>query len=96
MQTGGILLCGLFVYDIFWVFGTPVMVSKIVQHSLDPLGRLFLAWCAGCARGFGRLGIVYPVGVIWVTGKARQQQLVGARPDLPVQSLQAGGSVRHV
>lgn len=25
--TGCILLCGLFVYDIFWVFGTNVMVS---------------------------------------------------------------------
>lgn len=25
--TGCILLCGLFVYDIFWVFGTNVMVT---------------------------------------------------------------------
>lgn len=27
VQTGTVLLCGLFVYDIFWVFCTPVMVS---------------------------------------------------------------------
>lgn len=26
-QTGGIMLMGLFLYDIFWVFGTNVMVS---------------------------------------------------------------------
>lgn len=26
VQTGIILLCGLFFYDIFWVFCTPVMV----------------------------------------------------------------------
>jgi minor histocompatibility antigen H13 len=25
-QVGIILLCGLFIYDIFWVFFTPVMV----------------------------------------------------------------------
>jgi minor histocompatibility antigen H13 len=25
--TGCILLCGLFIYDIFWVFGTNVMVT---------------------------------------------------------------------
>ena len=27
IATGCILLCGLFVYDIFWVFGTNVMVT---------------------------------------------------------------------
>jgi len=32
-QTGCILLCGLFVYDIFWVFGTDVMVT--VAKSFD-------------------------------------------------------------
>lgn len=26
---GMILLCGLFLYDIFWVFCTPVMVSVV-------------------------------------------------------------------
>ncbi len=30
---GAILLCGLFVYDVFWVFGTEVMVS--VAKSFD-------------------------------------------------------------
>lgn len=30
-----ILLCGLFVYDVFWVFGTEVMVSvaKVRQNK---------------------------------------------------------------
>lgn len=38
--TGIILLCGLFVYDIFWVFGTNVMVT--VAKSFDaPIKLLF-------------------------------------------------------
>lgn len=37
---GAVLLSGLFVYDIFWVFGTPVMVT--VAKSLDaPIKLLF-------------------------------------------------------
>ena len=40
VQTGALLLCGLFVYDIFWVFCTPVMVS--VAKSFDaPIKLLF-------------------------------------------------------
>lgn len=27
IQTGALLLVGLFIYDIFWVFGTNVMVT---------------------------------------------------------------------
>jgi len=39
-KTGAILLSGLFFYDIFWVFGTEVMVS--VAKSLDgPIKLLF-------------------------------------------------------
>lgn len=30
---GAALLCGLFIYDIFWVFGTDVMVT--VAKSFD-------------------------------------------------------------
>lgn len=38
--TGCILLCGLFVYDIFWVFGTDVMVT--VAKSFDaPIKLIF-------------------------------------------------------
>lgn len=38
--TGGILLCGLFVYDIFWVFGTNVMVT--VARSFEaPIKLVF-------------------------------------------------------
>jgi len=37
---GAILLCGLFVYDVFWVFGTDVMVT--VAKSFDaPIKLLF-------------------------------------------------------
>lgn len=32
-KTGAALLVGLFFYDIFWVFGTPVMVT--VAKGLD-------------------------------------------------------------
>jgi len=39
-KIGAILLCGLFVYDIFWVFGTNVMVT--VAKNLDgPIKILF-------------------------------------------------------
>ena len=43
MQTGAILLSGLFFYDIFWVFCTPVMVrcpnvlAKADMSVVDPL-----------------------------------------------------------
>lgn len=35
VQTGAVLLCGLFFYDIFWVFCTPVMVSmyRMERHA---------------------------------------------------------------
>ncbi|KAL5523864.1 hypothetical protein ACEPAG_8037 [Sanghuangporus baumii] len=55
--TGIILLSGLFLYDIWWVFGTEVMVK--VATSLDapikilwPKSRIFSA-----ARGFTMLGL---------------------------------------
>lgn len=38
--SGALLLSGLFFYDIFWVFGTPVMVT--VAKSLDaPIKLVF-------------------------------------------------------
>ena len=38
--TGALLLSGLFFYDVFWVFGTPVMVT--VAKSLDaPIKLVF-------------------------------------------------------
>lgn len=40
VQNGVILLCGLFFYDIFWVFATPVMVA--VARNFDaPIKLLF-------------------------------------------------------
>ncbi|KAE8663792.1 Signal peptide peptidase 1 [Hibiscus syriacus] len=52
--TGAILLSGLFVYDIFWVFFTPVMVS--VAKSFDaPIKLLFPT--ADSARPFSMLGL---------------------------------------
>ncbi|XP_058107813.1 signal peptide peptidase 1-like [Magnolia sinica] len=53
-KTGGILLAGLFVYDIFWVFFTPVMVS--VAKSFDaPIKLLFPT--SDTARPFSMLGL---------------------------------------
>ncbi|CAL0319224.1 unnamed protein product [Lupinus luteus] len=53
-KTGAILLAGLFVYDIFWVFFTPVMVS--VAKSFDaPIKLLFPTFNA--ARPFSMLGL---------------------------------------
>lgn len=39
-KTGAILLIGLFAYDIFWVFGTPVMVS-VVKGFNAPIKILY-------------------------------------------------------
>ena len=39
-QTGAILLSGLFFYDIFWVFCTPVMVS-VAKNFDAPIKLLF-------------------------------------------------------
>ncbi|KAL1315059.1 hypothetical protein HN51_041849 [Arachis hypogaea] len=53
-KTGAILLTGLFVYDIFWVFFTPVMVS--VAKSFDaPIKLLFPT--ADSTRPFSMLGL---------------------------------------
>ncbi|CAN4119764.1 unnamed protein product [Withania somnifera] len=53
-KTGAILLGGLFVYDIFWVFFTPVMVS--VAKSFDaPIKLLFPT--ADAKRPFSMLGL---------------------------------------
>ncbi|KAH6834277.1 signal peptide peptidase [Perilla frutescens var. hirtella] len=53
-KTGGILLVGLFFYDIFWVFFTPVMVS--VAKSFDaPIKLLFPT--SDSARPFSMLGL---------------------------------------
>ena len=53
-KTGAILLVGLFFYDIFWVFFTPVMVS--VAKSFDaPIKLLFPT--SNAARPFSMLGL---------------------------------------
>lgn len=53
-KTGAILLAGLFVYDIFWVFFTPVMVS--VAKSFDaPIKLLFPT--SDTQRPFSMLGL---------------------------------------
>ncbi|KAL1682742.1 signal peptide peptidase-domain-containing protein [Schizophyllum commune] len=56
-KTGSILLSGLFVYDIWWVFGTEVMVK--VATSLDvPIKLLWPKSLAfSTARGFTMLGL---------------------------------------
>lgn len=40
VQNGVILLCGLFIYDVFWVFCTPVMVS-VAKNFDAPIKLLF-------------------------------------------------------
>ncbi|WOK92326.1 signal peptide peptidase 2-like [Canna indica] len=53
-KTGGILLGGLFIYDVFWVFCTPVMVS--VAKSFDaPIKLLFPT--LNPAKPFSMLGL---------------------------------------
>ncbi len=43
IKVGCLLLCGLFVYDIFWVFGTDVMVT--VAKGLEaPIKRELLRY----------------------------------------------------
>ncbi|KAJ7462293.1 peptidase A22B, signal peptide peptidase [Mycena galericulata] len=56
-RTGAILLGGLFVYDVWWVFGTEVMVK--VATSLDvPIKLLFpKSLVFSTARGFTMLGL---------------------------------------
>jgi minor histocompatibility antigen H13 len=46
-QTGSIMLTGLFLYDIFWVFGTNVMVS--VARGFD--GPIKIVWPKNFAMG---------------------------------------------
>ena len=49
VSTGAILLAGLFVYDVFWVFCTPVMVT--VAKSFDAPIKLLFPRSLAAARG---------------------------------------------
>eukprot|EP00191_Tetraselmis_sp_GSL018_P007639 CAMPEP_0177614688 /NCGR_PEP_ID=MMETSP0419_2-20121207/22889_1 /TAXON_ID=582737 /ORGANISM="Tetraselmis sp., Strain GSL018" /LENGTH=289 /DNA_ID=CAMNT_0019111963 /DNA_START=959 /DNA_END=1826 /DNA_ORIENTATION=+ len=56
VQVGAIMMVGLFVYDIFWVFCTPVMVS--VAKSFDaPIKLLFPRPSGVDGRQFSMLGL---------------------------------------
>ncbi len=47
VQTGAILLSGLFFYDIFWVFCTPVMVGLFhCQSSCDKQASCYAQRCS--------------------------------------------------
>jgi minor histocompatibility antigen H13 len=48
-RTGAILLAGLFVYDVFWVFCTPVMVS-VARNFEAPIKLLFPRISLGAIR----------------------------------------------
>ena len=63
---GLILLWGLFLYDIFWVFCTPVMVA--VATKLDGPIKLLFPAAAAAARKFNMLGL----GDIVVPGAPRR------------------------
>ncbi|PPR07823.1 hypothetical protein CVT24_003100 [Panaeolus cyanescens] len=56
-KTGCILLCGLFVYDVWWVFGTEVMV-KVATRVDVPIKILWPKSVSfGHGRGFTMLGL---------------------------------------
>ncbi|KAJ7497283.1 peptidase A22B, signal peptide peptidase [Mycena latifolia] len=82
-RTGCILLAGLFVYDVWWVFGTEVMVK--VATSLDvPIKLLWpksLAFAG--SRGFTMLGLgdVVVPGVFIALGLRYDQHRAGAPAD---------------
>ncbi|KAF8403633.1 hypothetical protein HHK36_011737 [Tetracentron sinense] len=75
-KTGVILLAGLFIYDIFWVFFTPVMVS--VAKSFDaPIKLLFPT--ADSARPYSMLGlgdIVIPVRSSAIPSEAEMDEFI--------------------
>lgn len=54
-QVGVLLLVGLFVYDIFWVFCTPVMVT--VAKGIDGPIKLLFPKVTTVGRQFGMLGL---------------------------------------
>lgn len=54
-KTAGILLVGLFFYDIFWVFCTPVMVS--VAKNFDAPIKLLFPRIGDAVRNFAMLGL---------------------------------------
>jgi len=61
-RNGCILLAGLFVYDVFWVFGTEVMVS--VARSFDaPIKLLFPQMVAGESPSMLGLGDIVIPGI---------------------------------
>ena len=67
VQIGSILLAGLFVYDVFWVFCTPVMVS--VARSFDaPIKLLFPRVAASAFEGADRPFSMLGLGDIVVPG----------------------------
>jgi hypothetical protein len=41
-QTGAILLAGLFCYDIFWVFGTDVMMTVATKGRHSVISKVML------------------------------------------------------
>ena len=54
---GAILLAGLFVYDIFWVFGTDVMVT-VAKSFQAPIKLVFPRdWSAPVGQQFSMLGL---------------------------------------
>ena len=66
-STGVILLCGLFVYDVFWVFGTEVMVS-VAKGLNAPIKLLFPKALGVTPMPFSMLGlgdIVIPVRILY-------------------------------
>jgi minor histocompatibility antigen H13 len=91
VQNGVILLCGLFFYDVFWVFCTPVMVS-VAKNFDAPIKLLFPKELASTEYSMLGLGdIVIPgIMVAIVLRYDVQKHMVGRKGTM----LHATGSPR--
>lgn len=92
-QVGALLLAGLFVYDVFWVFCTPVMVS--VAMSFDaPIKLLFPR-----PKGAGSLAAAAASAAASSAANATASALLGAasppvpKPERPFNMLGLGDVV---
>ncbi|PWN21101.1 peptidase A22B, signal peptide peptidase, partial [Microstroma glucosiphilum] len=63
--TGSIMLGGLFVYDVFWVFGTEVMVSVARNFDAGPIKILFPKNLPDAATLFGHAFSTFRAAPQW-------------------------------
>ena len=91
-KIGAILLVGLFFYDIFWVFGTDVMVT--VAKSLDgPIKLLFPRVLPNIAEGIKGEFSLLGLGDIVIPGLfvALLLRLDAVRAGIPLKTAETTG-----